>query len=74
MGTECIDGFHTDTVQSDALLEGLGIVFATGVQHRDSLDELALRNPPAIVSYTDTQVVLHVNLDPVAGIHLELID
>ena len=74
MGTECIDGFHTDTVQSDALLEGLGIVFATGVQHRDSLDELALRNPPAIVSDTDTQVVFHVNLDPVAGIHLELID
>ena len=74
MGTERIDGFHTYTVQSDALLESLGIVFSAGVQHRDGLDELALRNPAAVVADTDTQVVFHVDFDPVAGIHLELID
>ena len=35
---------QTDTVQTNALLERLGIVLTTGIQLADCLDELALRD------------------------------
>ena len=73
-GTEGVHRLHADTVQSDALLESLRVVLSTCVQYGDSLDELSLRYAAAIVAHADTQVVLDVDLNAVAGIHLELID
>ena len=72
--TQCIDGFYTHTVQSDALLEGFAVVLTTCVQHTDGFDHLSLGNTATIVAYTDTQVLVDVNLDAFAGIHLELVD
>ena len=64
----------THTVQSDRLLEGLRVVLAAGVQHGDSLDELALRDAAAVVAHGDAEVVLDGYLYAVAGVHLELVD
>ena len=69
-----IDGLHTDTIQADGLLEGLGVVLTTGIEHTDGLNHLTLRNATTIVSYADTEMILHRNLDAVAGIHLKFID
>ena len=69
-----IDGLDTDTVQTNTFLEGLRVVLTTRVEHRHGLNHLALRNATAIVADSDAQVVLDVNLDAVAGMHLELVD
>ncbi len=74
VGAEGIDGLHTDAVEAYALLECLRVVFAAGVEHRYGLNELALRNAAAVVANADAQVVGDVNLEPVAGLHLKLID
>ena len=74
MGTEGIDRFHTDTVQTDTLLERLTIVLTTGIQHADSLNELSLRNTTAIVADADTQIVLYIDFQTCSSPHLKLID
>ena len=74
MGTEGIDRFHTDTVQTDTLLERLAIVLTTGIQHADSLNELSLRNTTAIVADADTQIVLYIDFQTCSSPHLKLID
>ena len=74
MGAQGVDGLHTDAVQSDTLLECLRVVLATRVQHADGLDHLALRDAASVVAYGDAQLVVDVDLNPVAGLHLELID
>ena len=73
-GTEGIDGLHAHTVQTHTFLEGLSIVFTTGIQYRYGLHKLTLRDATAIVTYRDAQVVLDIHLDAVTGIHLKLID
>ena len=71
---QCVDGFHTDTVQADTLLESLRVVLTACIQHADGLDELSLRDAAAIVAHRHTQVVVDIDLDALAGIHLELVD
>ena len=73
-GTEGIDRLHTHAVQSDALLESLGIVLATGIQHRHSLNKLSLRNAATVVTHGDTEFLVDVHLDTLSGIHLELVN
>ena len=73
-GTQGIDGLHADAVESDALLEGLGVVFAAGVELADGFDELALRDAAAVVAHADAKIVLDVYLDALAGVHLKLVD
>lgn len=70
MGTEGIHRLHTDTIQADALLEGLAVIFSARVEHRDGLDELALGDAAAIVAHTDAQLVIDINLNARTGIHL----
>ena len=74
MTAQGVDGLHTDTVQTHGLLERLGVVLTTGIQHRYRLDHLALRDATAIVADGDTQVIVDGHLDTVACLHLELVD
>ena len=71
---ERVDRFHTHSVQSHALLECLGIVFAARVEHAHRFDEFAQRDTAAIVAYADPQVVLYGDFYPSAGIHFKLVD
>ena len=74
MCAESIDGLDTHTVESDALLERLGVVLSSGVEHAHCLDEFALRYAASIVAHADTEVVLDVDFDALAGVHLEFVD
>ena len=74
MRAQGIDSLHTHTVQTDRLLESLGVELTTGVQNADTLDELALGDASAIVAHRDAEVVLYVDFDAIACPHLELID
>ena len=71
---QSIHRLQTDTIQADALLERLGIVFTTGIQLADRLDELALRNTTTVVTNTYTQVVLDGHFYLLTSSHLELVD
>ena len=71
---ECVDGLHAHAVESHALLESLGIVFAAGVEHADGLDEFALGDAAAVVPHAHAEVVLDVDFNALSGIHLELVD
>ena len=73
-GTEGVDGLHAHAVESYALLEGLGVVFSARVEHAHGLHELSLRDSAAVVAHAHGLVVFNVYLNPVAGVHLELID
>ena len=61
-------------VQTDALLERLAVVFSSGVEYAYRLDEFSLRNASSVVSHAYAQIVFHVNLDALSGVHLELVD
>ena len=74
MSAQCVDRLHTHTVQSDALLERLRVVLASGVEHRYSLDELTLGYAAAVVAHRNTQTVVDIDFDATTGIHLELVD
>ena len=74
VGTEGIDRLHTHTIQTNALLERLAVVFTAGIQHTYSLNELALRNTTAIVAHADTQIVLDIDFQTGTCAHLEFID
>ncbi len=74
VGAEGVDRLDTDAVESDTLLESLGVVLASGVEHRYGLDEFALGNAAAVVAYGDAQIVVDIDLDALAGVHLELVD
>ena len=69
-----IDRLDAHTVESHALLESLGVVFAARIEHAHGLDELALRDAAAIVAHADTQIVVDIHLDAVALFHLKLVD
>ena len=71
---EGIDRLDTHAIKADALLESLGIVFATGIQHAHGFYELSLWDAAPIVAHGYAEVVLNVNLYSVTGIHLELIN
>ena len=74
MAAQCIHRLQTYTVQANTLLESLGVILATGVQHGHSLHQFALRYATAIVADAGTQVVLDVHFYALASIHLELVD
>ena len=74
VGAQGVDRLHTHTVQSDALLERLRVVLASGVEHRYSLDELTLGYAAAVVAHRNTQTVVDIDFDATTGIHLELVD
>ena len=70
-------GIHrldTNPIQTDTLLERLGIVLTTGIQLTDRLNELALRNTPAIVADAHTKIVFDGHFNLLSGSHLELVD
>ena len=71
---QSIDGLHTHTVQTDRLLEGLGVELTTGVQDAHRVDQLSLGDATAIVTNRHTEVVLDGHLDAVACLHLKLVD
>ena len=74
MGAEGVHRLHTHSVQAHTLLERLTVVFISGVQHAHRLNEFSLRNASTIVAHTDTQMVLDIDFDTGAGIHLEFVD
>ena len=74
MRGEGVDGFQADAVEADALLESLGIVLTTRVQHRHGFHQLAQGNTTTVVAHGDAQVLVDGHLDALAGVHLELID
>ena len=74
MRAQGIDGFQSDTIQTDTLLKSLRVVLTTGVQHTDSLNQFALRNATTIVAHGNAEIIFDVYLYPLAGIHLKLID
>ena len=74
MGTQRIDGLDTHTVQAHRLLESLRVVLTTSIQHTDGLDELALGDASSVVANGDTQVVVDIDFNAVACLHLELVD
>jgi len=65
---------HTHTVQTHALLEGFAIVLSSRIQHTDGFNHLSLRDASSVVAHTDTEVLVDVYLDALAGVHLEFID
>ena len=69
-----IDGLHADTIQTNRLLKGLGVVLTASVQHRDRLDHLSLGDATTIVAHRHPQVLIDRHLNTVTGLHLELID
>ena len=71
---ERIHRLDTYPVQTDTFLEGFGVVFTTGVQLTDSLDQFALRNTSAVVTDAYPQIVLYRHFDTLSGTHLELVD
>ena len=73
VGRESVDRLHTHTVKADALLERLGVVLAAGVEHRHSLDELALRYATSVVAHRHAQTLVDVDLDAASGVHLKLV-
>ena len=74
MCAERIDGLDTHAVESDTLLECLGVVLSSGVEHAHCLDEFALRYAASIVAHADTEVVVDVDFNAFAGIHFEFVD
>ena len=74
VGRESVDRLHTHTVKADALLERLGVVLAACVEHRHSLDELALRYTASVVAHRHAQTLVDVDLDAASGVHLKLVD
>ena len=70
-GVYCL---HAHTVEADAFLECLGVVFSTGIQHADGLDEFSLRYAASVVSHAHSQSVFDVYLDAFSGIHFKLVD
>ena len=73
-GAQCVDGFHTDTVQSDTLLECFTVVLTTCVQHADRFNQLSLRNASSVVADTDTKIFFNGNLNFLTGLHFELVN
>ena len=56
MGAQGIDSLHTHAIQTNGLLESLGIKLTTGVQNADTLDEFALGYASTIVANRNTEV------------------
>ena len=73
-GAERIDRLDAHTVQTHALLERLRVVFSSGVEHADRLNELALRDAASVVADGNALALLHVHFDALSGVHLKLVD
>ena len=71
---QCIDRLGSHSVQTDTFLEGLGIVFTSGVQHGNGIDQTSQRNASSIVAHGHPQVVFHLDFNAFSGSHLELVD
>ena len=71
---QCIDSLNTHTIQSDRLLKSLRVKLSTSVQDAHRLNQFALWNASAIVTHGDTQIVLHIHLNPIACLHFEFVD
>ena len=71
---QCVDGFHTDTVQSDAFLKCLAVVFTTRVQYAYGFYQFSLGDASSVVAYADAEVLFNGNFDFLTGLHLELVD
>ena len=72
--TQRIHSLDTDTIQSNTLLESLGIIFTTCIQLTYRFDQLSLRDAAAIVTNAHPKFVLDVHFDSLSGSHLELVD
>ena len=70
---EGIDGFGTDTVQTDGFLEGFGVVLTAGIEHGDYFYQFAQRNTASVVTHTYSSVP-HIYFDHLTFTHTELID
>jgi hypothetical protein len=64
----------TDTVQSDAFLKCLAVVFTTRVQYAYGFYQLSLRDASSVVAYADAEVLFNGNFDFLTGLHFELVD
>ena len=69
-----VDGLQADTVQTDTLLESLGVIFATGVKHRHGVDQLAQGDAAPVVANGGALVVVDIYFDALSGVHLEFVD
>ena len=74
MTAQGIHGLNTDTIQSNGLLECLGVKLTAGIEDADRLHEFSLRDATTVVAYADAFVVLHIHFNTVASLHLEFID
>ena len=74
MRTEEVDGLDANTVHAHRLLEGLGIIFASGVELADGLDHLLLRDAAPIVTKRHAQIIFDVDFNALAFVHAELVD
>ena len=74
MQTESIHRLDTYSVKSDALLECLGVIFSSCIQHAHSLNELSLRYSSSVVAHADPEMVFHIHLYTLSHIHAELVD
>src|SRR5664280_141865 len=72
-GGERIDRFLADAVQTDGLLEGLGVILGAGVDDRHAFEDFAQRDPAAVVAHPHGALV-ELDLDLLAAAHGELVD
>ena len=72
-GGERVDGLLADAVETDGLLEGLGVVLRAGVDDRHALKDLAERNAAAVVAHAQGAIG-ESDLDLFAVAHRELVD
>ena len=72
-GGERVDCLGADTVQSDAELKDVVIVFRSGVDPRNAVDHFAERNAAAVIADADESAIdCHIDLATVA--HDEFVD
>ena len=59
MTAQRINRLHTDTIQSNGLLEGFRVELTTGIQDTYRLDEFSLWDASSIVTDSNTEIVLY---------------
>ena len=69
-----VDGFDTDAVQADGLLEGLRVILGSGVHLRGDVHELAERNAAPVVAHRHAAVVPDRDVDRLAETHHVLVN
>ena len=73
VGRKRVDGLGADAVEPHAELEDVVVVFGTGVDDRDALDDFAEGNAAAVVADLDSPLV-DLDVDLLATAHDELIN